>query len=204
MNKISFSGHEKFHCRQFWLKKGCDFLQADRKFSDDDAVVALGVGKNMVNSIRYWLKAFNLVDENEQPNQFAQMLLSEHGADRYLEDAGTLWLLHYRLVTSAYATLYSVFFNEFRKARIEFTKDHVLNFLLRKCDEWGSSVSENSLNADIDVFVKTYLRPKKKLKNRRTEAAIGQAEKLLDIFTDMREDNSANVVVAYTKRHQER
>ncbi len=165
MNKISFSGHEKFHCRQFWLKKGYDFLQAGRKFSDDDAVVALGVGKNMVNSIRYWMKAFNLVDENEQPNPFAHALFGEHGQDRYLEDEGTLWLLHYRLVTSNYATLYAVFFNEFRKERIEFTKEHLLNFLVRKCGEWGSSISENSLNADIDVFVKTYLRPKKKMKN---------------------------------------
>lgn len=41
MAKFSFSGHEKFHCRQFWLKKGYDFLRAGRRFTDDDAVVAL-------------------------------------------------------------------------------------------------------------------------------------------------------------------
>ena len=43
MGKLSFSGHEKFHCRQFWLKKGYDFLCDARNFSDDDAVVAFGV-----------------------------------------------------------------------------------------------------------------------------------------------------------------
>ena len=48
---------------------------------------------------------------------------------------------------------------------IEFTKGHVLNFLRQKCAEWGSSISENSLGADIDVLVKTYLRPKKKVKS---------------------------------------
>lgn len=165
MNKISFSGHEKFHCRQFWLKKGYDFLQEGRKFSDDDAVVALGVGKNMVNSIRYWMKAFDLVDENEQPNDFAHSLLSEKGTDPYLEDEGTLWLLHYRLVTAGNATLYAAFFNEFRKERIEFTKEQLLYFLKRKCDEWGVTVSDNSINADIDVFLKTYLRPKRKSRN---------------------------------------
>ncbi len=165
MSKFSFSGHEKFHCRQFWLKKGYDFLCEERKFSDDDAVVALGVGKNMVSSIRYWMKAFDLVDENEQPNPFAHNLLGVHGKDPYLEDEGTLWLLHYRLVTTGNATLYSLFFNEFRKERFEFTKEQLLNFLKRKCDEVGLTVSENSLNADIDVFVKTYLRTKKKTKN---------------------------------------
>ena len=125
MGKFSFSGHEKFHCRQFWLKKGYDFLQAGKKFSDDDAVVALGVGKNMVNSIRYWMKAFDLVDENEQPNPFAHDLFGENGKDPYLENEGTIWLLHYRLVTTGNATLYSLFFNEFRKERIEFTKEQL-------------------------------------------------------------------------------
>ncbi|MGE0086255.1 MAG: DUF4007 family protein [Desulfococcaceae bacterium] len=62
MIKFSFSGHEKFHCRQFWLKKGYDFLTAGKNFSDDDAVVALGVGRNMANSIRYWMKVFDLVN----------------------------------------------------------------------------------------------------------------------------------------------
>jgi hypothetical protein len=105
------------------------------------------------------------VDDNEQPNEFAHALFREHGQDPYLEDEGTLWLLHYRLVTSGNASIYSLFFNEFRKERIEFTKGHLLNFLKRKCDEAGITVSENSLNADIDVFLKMYLRPKKKTKN---------------------------------------
>jgi hypothetical protein len=165
MSKPSFSGHEKFHCRPFWLKKGYDFVLSGKKFSDDDAVVALGVGKNMVSSIRYWIKAFDLVDDQEQPNNLAHYIFGEDGKDPYLEDEGTIWLLHYHLVTGGKATLYSLFFNEFRKERIEFTKEQVLSFLKRKCDEWGATVSLNSLNADIDVFIKTYLRPKKKLKD---------------------------------------
>ena len=165
MTKLSFSGHEKFHCRQFWLKKGYDFLQSGKKFSDDDAVVALGVGKNMVASIRYWMKAFDLVDESEQPNEFAHTLFAETGKDPYLEDEGTMWLLHYRLVTAGKASLYNLFFNEFRKERFEFTKEQLLNFLKRKCEESGTTVSPTSLNADIDVFLKTYLRPKNQSKN---------------------------------------
>lgn len=95
MNKLTFSGHEKFHCRQFWLKKGYDFVQEHGRFSDENAVVALGVGKNMVNSIRYWLKAFDLVDQQEQPNALAHEIFSAQGKDPYLEHIGTVWLLHY-------------------------------------------------------------------------------------------------------------
>jgi len=165
MAKFSFSGHEKFHCRQFWLKKGYDFLQEGKTFSDDDAVVALGVGKNMVNSIRYWMKAFDLVDEREEPNEIAHYIFDENGEDPYLENIGTSWLLHYNLVTKGKASIYSLFFNEFRKERIEFTKEQLLGFLRRKCEEESFSVSLNSLSADIDVFIKTYLRPKGKIRN---------------------------------------
>lgn len=56
--RYSFSGHESFYCKSLWLKKGYDFLTEGRSFLDEDAVVRLGVGKNMVTSIRYWLKAF--------------------------------------------------------------------------------------------------------------------------------------------------
>ena len=53
MPKLTFSGHESFTCRQFWLKKGYDFLIAGHSFADPDAVVHLGVGKNMVSAIHY-------------------------------------------------------------------------------------------------------------------------------------------------------
>ena len=54
--KIGFSGHETFVCRHFWLKKGYDFIKSGHSFSQDDAVVRLGVGKNMVTAISFWLK----------------------------------------------------------------------------------------------------------------------------------------------------
>jgi hypothetical protein len=165
MPKVVFSGHETFHCRQFWLKKGYDFLQAERSFKDEDAVVGLGVGKNMVSSIRYWMKAFDLIDEQERLNQFAHTIFGEHGKDPYLEDEGTIWLLHYRLVTRANASIYSLFFNEFRRERIEFTKEQLLKFLIRKCEEVNFTVSKNSLQVDIDVLMKNYLRPKRKTQN---------------------------------------
>ena len=56
--RYSFSGHESFHCRSLWLKKGYDFLNNGYAFNSPDAVVHLGVGKNMVAAIRFWMKAF--------------------------------------------------------------------------------------------------------------------------------------------------
>jgi hypothetical protein len=62
--KYVFSGHDSFQCRKLWLKKGYDFLQQGKNFNDEDAVVQLGVGKNMVSSIRFWLKAFIIIDRD--------------------------------------------------------------------------------------------------------------------------------------------
>lgn len=56
--KYTFSGHESFPCKSLWLKKGFDFCQQGGSFSSPQAVVSLGVGKNMVTSINYWMKAF--------------------------------------------------------------------------------------------------------------------------------------------------
>ncbi len=65
-SRLTFQGHDTFLCRTNWLKKGYDFVQADGGFNDADAVVRLGVGKNMVTSIRYWLRAFGLANEGDE------------------------------------------------------------------------------------------------------------------------------------------
>lgn len=60
IKKYTFSGHDSFQCRQLWLKKGYDYVQDGKNFKDEDAVVQLGVGKNMVSSIRSSQKWFPL------------------------------------------------------------------------------------------------------------------------------------------------
>ena len=121
--KLSFTGHDSFYCRSYWLKKGYDFVQKGGKFNDN-AVIELGVGRNMVNAIRYWSRAFGLIDENDVAQPIAKAIFDTKGFDPYCEDKATLWLLHYLLVTTRRASLYSIVFNTFRKEWIEFNKDY--------------------------------------------------------------------------------
>lgn len=155
--KYSFSGHETFACKQHWLKKGVDYLRAGNSFSSDTAVVDLGVGKNMVTSIRHWVKAFGLLDEADQPTKIASFLFEADGADIYLEDTLTLWLLHYHLMKEGKATIYSLVFNQLRRERQDFTKGHLERFLKRKIDENKDKFSDNTLESDIKVFLNNYL-----------------------------------------------
>ncbi len=158
INKFVFSGHDSFQCRQLWLKKGYDFVIGGHNFNDEDAVVRLGVGKNMVSSIRFWLKAFNIIDNKDNPTEFGKMLFDDKsGYDPYLEDDASLWLLHYQLVKNEYSSIYSIIFNEFRKEKLFFNKETYLNYMKRfKEGNKDISFNENTLVKDFDVFVNLY------------------------------------------------
>ena len=103
-----FARHETFHPRYGWLKKGFDYVKKDNNvFLRDDASVVLGVGKNMVRSMKYWCAAFKIIQEKPEapknisrpfiPTSFGEALLSDKGWDPYLEDPASLWLLHWKL-----------------------------------------------------------------------------------------------------------
>ncbi|MEL6942191.1 MAG: DUF4007 family protein [Bacteroidota bacterium] len=160
MGRLLFTGHETFYCRTYWLKKGLDHLWADEKFNDQ-AVVNLGVGKNMVFAIRFWLRAFGLLDKEDQPNELAELLFGEVGLDSYCEDIATLWLLHYSLVKTSYSSIYHLVFHDFRKQRIEFTRERLLDYLERYCTDRGVNFHTNSLKKDIGVFLNNYITPSK-------------------------------------------
>ncbi|XVQ11143.1 DUF4007 family protein [Spirillospora sp. CA-255316] len=111
-----FARHETFAPRFGWLHKAHTEIMKDGEggsdlFHRDDAPVVLGVGKNMVYSIRFWMQAFKLTREHPHPDPAyrayiasptwrAEWLLGEGGADPYLEDSGSLWLLHWWLLSS--------------------------------------------------------------------------------------------------------
>lgn len=166
--KHIFSGHESFQCRHLWLKKGYDFVNNGKSFNNEDAVVELGVGKNMVSSIRFWMKAFNLLTSStDELTDFAHRLLSDEGYDPYLEDEGTLWLLHYQLVKKGYASIYSIVFNELRREKIEFTKDNFISYIKRKSEtEKSFQINAKTLQEDFSVLSKMYLRSESQTKDR--------------------------------------
>ncbi|MEX2410216.1 MAG: DUF4007 family protein [Candidatus Paceibacterota bacterium] len=169
---LNFSGHESFQCRNLWPKKGFDFIHQDSgDFHSDEAVLSLGVGKNMTTSIRYWLDAFGFKKQNEKTSSYTvgQNLLANEGWDPYLENIGSLWLLHFELVRNDFASIYSLVFNHFRKYRTEFTKKHLLSFIKSKTLETNSLPADSTLETDIGVFLKTYLQPNSKNSRKNIE-----------------------------------
>lgn len=171
---LSFSGHETFACKHFWLKKGYEYVKSQQKFSNAEAVVALGVGKNMVSSIQFWLKAFGLVNDNEL-TKMAVYLLDDAGKDPYMEDIGTLFLLHYQIIKTQKASIYTLLFNEYLKDRLDFNKDRLVTFLSKKAPK----VVRASIEKDIEVLFKNYLKPRKTDKIESIEEAFS------GVFSDL-------------------
>ena len=116
-SKTSFGRNETFNLRYSWLNKGLKELKQNKSlFLLEEAPLILGVGKNMVNSIKYWLNAYQIVDfSSGEPFQTKFGKIIEKN-DPYLEDIKSLWLLHWKLCTNPnQATFYYWFFNCYKK-----------------------------------------------------------------------------------------
>ena len=161
MSRYSFSGHESFQCKSLWLKKGYDFLLNGDRFSKTDSVAILGVGKNMVSSIRFWLRAFGLTKQDELLAIAKFLFDSETGREQYVQDINTLWLLHFLIVSAKEASLYNLLFVEYKREKREFTKTELQNFIKRKCSvpEQKNVYNENTVRKDIGVLLKNYVSP---------------------------------------------
>lgn len=159
--RYSFSGHESFHCKSLWLKKGYDFICNQKHFTDIDSVVELGVGKNMVSAIRFWMKAFALTKDDSLTDLADYIFSSTDGRDPFCEDIATLWLLHYTLVNSQVASLYHLAFVDFQRERKDFDKVHLQSFIKRRCNvpEQKNVYNENTVSKDITVFLQNYVTP---------------------------------------------
>ncbi|MGK7890026.1 MAG: DUF4007 family protein [Leptolyngbyaceae cyanobacterium] len=164
-----FARHETFHPRFGWLKKGFDRASDDPGvFLAEDATVRLGVGKNMVRSIRYWVMAFKLLSA-DQPTEFGQQLLGPEGWDTYLEDPASLWLLHWKLLehtpeSPCLASVWGYVFSEFR--RNDFTQGEIEGELCDWRDRVSPRTAESSIKKDVLCLLKMYVeQPVKRLTN---------------------------------------
>lgn len=163
----AFARHETFHLRFGWLRKAvAEAGKAGDVFTDAEATVKLGVGKNMVNAIRYWGLAFKILEQQDNParprmplivpSAFGEALLGDTGWDPYLEDVGSLWLLHWKLLTpTCQAPVWWVAFNDF--TALQFTESQLTTHVLELAAAAGwPAVVEASVKKDVDCLLRTY------------------------------------------------
>lgn len=160
---MKIRAHETFSIRKGWIHKGVkNILVYPRLFTDKNINPCdiLGIGTNMVKSLRYWMTAVGIMEEVSEGNQKVQKLtrlgeiIDEY--DKYYEEDGTNWLLHYMLAKNEeFATAWYWFFNIFKINSFDkqlFVRE-LSEFLHTEYDYDGS---EKMLGDEFDCIIKTY------------------------------------------------
>lgn len=161
---MKFRAHDTFFIRKGWLSKGMRHVydKGDVFVSrDENPTDVFGIGTNMVKALRYWLQAVGITQEpaaGRRIQTFTNLGNQIYEYDRYIEELGTLYLLHYKLASNREnATAWYFFFNEFKMS--EFTKEDFVSALQSYVLMSGEdiSVALRSLNDDFACIVNTYL-----------------------------------------------
>lgn len=161
------SGHETFPCRYAWLPKAVEEVSANRAIfkEEDAAMVTLGVGKNMVHSIRFWAEAARMIEpvgkEGYEVSSIGKALMQGKGKkkplDPYMEDIQTLWLIHWNLAVNPAFQVFAwdFFLNNWQDPEISAS----LAFLtLRKMTfNKEKAVSDIILHQQYDIFLHSYV-----------------------------------------------
>ena len=161
---MKFRAHDTFFIRKGWLSKGMERIVAKPDLfvdKNENPMDILGIGTNMVKSLRYWLQVVGLTEEpagGRRVQNVTDFGREVYNNDRYIEEMGTLYLLQYQLAKrKSEATSWYFFFNEFNVS--EFTKEEFVqemqNYIMMSEDE--SSVALRSLNDDFSCIINTYL-----------------------------------------------
>ena len=158
-NKVIYKlkGHEKFPLREGWINKGLSVAKekGTHIFLESQGPDMLGVGTNMVKSIRYWMQACGLLVKEGNKEILSDMAEIIYMNDPYLEDIFSLWILHSNITKNIeQATVWYMFFNRFNvdsfnKADMQKKMQQLFNYV-------GQQVTESSLKDDIDVLLNMY------------------------------------------------
>lgn len=163
-----FARHETFHPRYGWFRKAYTTAATrERGFTEADAPVNMGVGKNMVRAIKFWGQAAKIItrdpeSENRRapemvPTWFGHSLFADDGWDPYMEDPGTIWLLHWMLLApTCQLPAWWIAFNELHFVEFD---EKTLEAAIRGQLEASTLCAvphQSSVRKDISVLLRTY------------------------------------------------
>lgn len=170
--KFVFAGHQTFPFRQLWPYKAyhaCISVQekGTKPFDEKIAMVSLGVGANMVLSMRFWARAIGIIDQHDLPTKLGQRIFGtpEHNftdaLDRYCESETSLWLFHWNLAKTP-DRLTTLWFLFNKLGALSFTKQELKDALISYLTEQLNNdvikrlPSDKSIERDIDVVLRAY------------------------------------------------
>lgn len=158
-----FSGHETFPCRYAWLPKAYAAVaeSAEAFSSEEAAMIRLGVGKNMMRAIRFWMQAAGIASPRRaggyEVTPFGRAVFGPRGHDPFLEDVRTLWLIHWRLSSHVEEPLFAWDFLLNRWQSPEISRSEALREFRREADRQERTLSDVTLEQHFDTFLHSYV-----------------------------------------------
>lgn len=155
-SKVRMKRHESFSIREGWLAKGIRGIKNDSKvFSSQDATDILGIGTNMVKSLKYWMSATNLIEEKNRTIKLTTFgeLIDKY--DPYLEDIFSWWLIHINMIMNLEDSyIYNIFFNKCLMK--SFSKRNIFEQIASNLSDEKIDYNEKILQDEVNMIIKTY------------------------------------------------
>lgn len=154
--KVKMKRHETFSIREGWIAKGIKAVETNQKvFSDPNAMDILGIGSNMVKSLRYWMNATGLIEETNRTYKLSSLGTLIKEKDPYLEDTFSWWLIHINLILNKEnACVFNIFFNKCHAKTFE--KSDLYRQISDELDTRNLEYNEKILSDEINMIIKTY------------------------------------------------
>lgn len=166
-NNIVINKHGSFYIRNGWPTKILEAISKNEAiFSPNkelEAVDAIGVGRVMIKSMRYWANVLGIAEEHKT-SQGILLKLTPFGEmikkyDPYFQNTGTLWLLHRNLTRlDSEATAWSWAFNLFNKK--SFSKSDFCSDFTSYLQHEGADYNKKAIEKEFDCFKNTYVSEK--------------------------------------------
>lgn len=152
---IKLKKNESFYIREGWFEKALNAIAEDNTrnvFYKNNGIKILGIGSNMVKSLKYWLKAANIIDSDNKLTEFGLLLFKY---DRYLEDDFSWFLIHYFMtINKDECPVTNAVFNSSIKT---FDKTSLNEMLFSYFNQIDNGINKKYIESDVNVFVKSYI-----------------------------------------------
>lgn len=182
---MRFRGHETFSIRKGWLNKGIKNIEkCSGVFLGDggNPMDVLGIGANMVKSLRYWMLATSIASEplsGHRVQTLTDLGQIIYDNDPYFEETGSLCLIHYELSCNEdNATSWYVFHNYFDYS--EFSEEDFQRSIRKyiRMNSYKDVPSERSISDDFKCLINTY-------NQKQTKASFNPEDNIESPLTEL-------------------
>ena len=196
---MKFSGHQTFPLRISWLPKAVEAFVAgeDPLTNPEKGIVDLGLGKNMVTALRFWVDAYNVAtyaNSKWTMTQFGDLVFNpDSGADPFLEDPATAWLLHWQISTRRNDPLFAwdTIINRWNDTH--FSPSQMMEVFRRGAEKFNKGYSDVTLRQHLDIFIHTYCSTRSGTQEDNLDSPLSDIG-LIQNFGDRETESGSNEV----------